>query len=320
MPPKVAVGLVSGAFLVAFVIADVITAGDLSSQVRDQFGDEPPQAAATPAGDRPIPFQDDEAEAAATSEPANDDEAEDASTEGDPPEAAATAAGDRPDDEAAATAEPSEGAEEEDKCELEVGIGEYVPLYAIGEVTGLGPSARFVVFESCAGPASYEFTYGSAPSAQETAVEGGCLFLNSGLELLLAEILIERGVDVPSPGPLPDVFQARFAMDPVNYLGIAENGAAGVIAGGYSVGVVDQRRGEGQQWGIGGSGRLRYGTEYLSELLGPEGGEHVLIAIVALTAEWSGQSIENWTGEEAFGRVHVTCAVAVGLDPAASPG
>lgn len=302
MPLKFAVGLVLTTAIIGYLIADAALGGYWTAQIRDQLRDDPPQAAATPtgppAGDRPNPFQDDDEKTVATSEPSEGAE------EGEAPPAG----------DASATPQVGEPLVVPPDCQFELGIGEYVSLYAIGEVTGFGPSGRYVVLESCAGPAAYESVYGSAPSVQETAAEGGCLFVHSWLETLVAVLRTGRTVDVPGPGPLPDLFQANFVLDPVNTLAIGENRPEGVVTGAYSVGTVGQRRGDGQEWGFAGRGRLTYGTEPLGEPWVPKGQRDVVIGMMALTAEWSGESIENWTGEVAVGRVHVTCAMAVGFD------
>jgi hypothetical protein len=263
---QIKVGIVAiGVLALAIVVSGIV--------LNDMLRDDPPEAAATRAGDRPHPFQ---TASPSSSGESPGDEAADASAEGD---GSAT-----PDEDGTTSAVPDCGG-------VELGIGEYLPVYAIGEVTGMGPSARYVVFEECSGPAAYEVVYGSAPSTQEIAVEGGCSFLYT-------------------LGEKPDWFMATFRASPTDYLGVAEDDVNGVVTGGYSVGG-DGSRGSGQQWSISG-GRLEFEIEQLADV---DGDGFVVLALSELTWEWSGESIENWTGEEAVGNVRVSCGTIFGMDP-----
>jgi hypothetical protein len=151
-------------------------------------------------------------------------------------------------------------------------------------------------------------------------MEGGCVFVQSYWPGLVAAVgdHYERGLTLLAIGPEPVGFQASFNASPFESLGILHDHANDVIAGGYKFGGTG-RRGEGEQWSIGSrEARIEYSlVTYSGEPLHPpfaiQGG--LVLVPVVVRAEWTGESIENWTGAESVGRVEVTCAYAVGLAP-----
>jgi hypothetical protein len=276
---KVAV-VAFGVLLVAVVVAGIVVA----ETIREQLRDESPEAAATPASDRTHRSQ--TASPSSSGESPGNDEPAGASDQPYTPRPVVT--------EAVLVSPLIE-------CGVELGIGEFIPVYALGEVAGMGPSARYVAFTGCPGPAVFEAIHGGAPSAEEIVVEGGCSY---GLSSLLTLIK-------PVPAK-PDWFQAAFRASPTDYLGVAEDAVNRVVTGGYSVGG-DGTRGSGQQWSISG-GRLTYRGESSSPLSVPGADAQVRVYFVELTWEWSGESIENWTREEAVGKVRIACGSYWRLD------
>lgn len=284
MRPRVVLGL-----LLATVIAGVVTGVML-------LPDEAPETAVgPPAGDRPNPLGN--RETTSTSRPGRE-----------------TTSPSGP-DEQTTTSQPTNDSSLERCFDLfaTIEVGQIRPLYAVGEVSGLGPGASYMAIE-CGGL--------SPSPGQRSALEGGCFFAQSWLPTLLELVeSFQSREDVKAahlPGIRETVFQASFRLGRYEYLSIAGDGGAGIVTGGYSVGG-DGSRGSGQEWPIGGGDQfLRYGVKPPQGSLWDNLPTFNGVAVVpfTLTAEWAGESTENWTGEKAFGKVTVSCTYVIGVDAA----
>jgi hypothetical protein len=290
VPTKLIV--VGGALVILTLVVSIIVAGE---SVGWPFSDES-AAQATPEGDRPNPF-------GRTTEPTDEGEATDAPSRTINPDAPASP------DAGEAPVLPAD-------CPLDLAFGEVVPLFAVGEVAGLGQPATYVVYESCGGPAWYQhYERRRFVPPATVAVDGGCLFASTWLPDLAATIVdrYEGGAGALLD-PLPVVFQASFVTSPLESLSISHDVVDDVIAGGYKYGGTG-RRGEGEQWGLSGAGTVEYSIPsglsegwYLDESDYPWLDGPLSMLYVPIRASWAGESVENWTGAEAAGRVDVTCA------------
>ena len=290
--------LVAGAVALLTVVVAGIVVGEA---LRDSTENPPAAADATPAGDRPIPFDDSDDEAGDASDDAagTPDEAEAAAS---PTEESASAA---TEESASPTAEPT-------PCVHEVPRGELVSLFAIGEVGGIGPNARYVAFSSCAGEELFtrlEQVRQPATPAAQVIEDGGCLyhqsFLGSVPALYLNAIRTGTahedlmGIEYTFEGP-PDVFQAVFRPRHGEILSLSDDGD---VHGTYTVGPPEGGRG-GEQWVFSTDSRLAYEGAW-REL---PGRSDLLVSLV--TATWQGAAIEDFSGEEGTGAITVTCGYA----------
>ena len=293
----------------AFVVVAALLAAALAGGVLDGDGDGEPTATPALANERPNPFGTPDATESATAAAQQiataeaTSESEDGEGDGADSEPAAGA----PEGLPAGCAVDSDGT----VAATPISVGQILPLFATAEITGLGAAAKYVVYESCAGPAAYRYLR-QGPEERRTIDQGGCSFAGSGASQLIGALF---GTDAAAP-TVPPSFQAAFRASQTEYFSIADDGANGFVNGGYSFGGPADGSAGGQQWHLFSEGRLDYGHYHTQRVRADDGVSRRPIwtevdgydvVINGIVAIWRGDAIENFTKEEAEGTVVIQC-------------
>jgi hypothetical protein len=149
---------------------------------------------------------------------------------------------------------------------------------ASAEVTGMGSSVLFGIGSDIYFPAD--------PETAVIEVQDAVCELTNPFTLSVTD---ESGFNIA-----PDGFTAGFRANQFNHVSIGVS--EGVIAGGFSIG--GEGRGGSQQWPIEGGN-----FELVAAFQGPWDFNETFF----LVATWTGLSLENYSSEEAAGKVRIAC-------------
>jgi hypothetical protein len=192
----------------------------------------------------------------------------------------------------------------------EIGPGGFELVGASARVAGLGPSRAYVWGKEGEEDFVQVATFGALDNKGVSVLDQedvSCTFLpGSDFVLQGTTIRLESG---------EDTFTASFFASQTESLSIGSN-AEGLVTGGFSTG--DGSRNNSQQWPIVGDGWSAFGASPIENVENDPFADPTAFDPrfdgFAISAEWSGESVENFSGEEAAGSITVSCFFAVPSD------